>query len=305
MFEKFVQDIKAMPVTPPILIDMDISNNPAYNIEEFKKKVLHNSDIPDEELYTFIKMNYRSILKVIYDMQDPAYIKFFTSHKFINTLSAVLAVQIKIDEQIRTYCNKIVYDYITFDGMQQDTASLMINLSYIVNRDAISLLKGIGLSDENANYIALASKSSEIDTINIRRVNFIIATTISDMWINLDDEESMAQAQQLIIKIYEKTFRNLTILFEATMFDIYDPNASWVTEKITIMYSLTSNAVLHILNSFPIEDIRKVLLSYSLDYVTLSQNGRMPRFSLAALSEDFSRIIYTIQLLRTENIFVP
>lgn len=304
MFDKFVQDIKAMPVTPPILIDMDITNNPAYNMEEFKKKVLHNADIPDEELYAFLKTQYRSVLKVIYDMQDPAYIKFFTSHKFINNLSAILG-QVKIDEQIRTYCNKIVYDYITFDGMQQDTASLMINLSYIVNRDVISLLKGIGLSDENANYIALASKSSEIDTINIRRVNFIIATTISDMWIDLDDEEAMSQAQQLIIKIYEKTFRNLTILFEATMFDVYDPNASWVTDKIAIMYSLTSNAILHILNNFPIEDIRKVLVSYTLDYTTLSQNGRLPRFSLATLSADFGRILYTMQILSTENILVP
>lgn len=293
-----------MPVTPPILVDMDLSNNPNYNLDEFKKKILHNADIPDEELYTFIKTQYSSILKVIYEMSDPAYIKFFTSHKFINTLSSVLG-QVSINDDIRMYCNKIIYDYITFDGMRQYTASLMINLSFVVNRDTILQLKGIGLSDENANYIALAGKSSDKDTINIRRVNFIIATTISEMWANLDDEQNMFEAEQLIIKIYERMFKTLTILFEAVMYDVYDSNAAYMTDKIDVMYSLTSIAVLRILNNFPTQDIRTVLYSYSLDSSVLNQSGRRPRFSLHNLSADFGRILYVVEILQAEGIFVP
>lgn len=304
MFEKFVEDIRNMPVVPPILLDMDLSNDPNYNLDEFKKKILHNAEIPDDELYNFIKSQYKQILKVIYEMSDPAYIKFFTSHKFINNLSSVLG-QVKITDDIRMYCNKIIYDYITFDGMHQDTASLMINLSYVVNRDMIMQLRGIGLSDENANYIALAGKSSDKDTINVRRVNFIIATTVSDMWANLDDEENMFQAEQLIIKIYERMFKTLTILFEACMFDVYDPNASYITDKIDCMYSLTSIAILRILNNFPVQDIRQVLYAYSLDSNVLSQSGRRPRFSLHNLSADFGRISYVVEQLAVEGIYVP
>lgn len=304
MFEKFVEDIRNMPVVPPILLDMDLSNDPNYNLDEFKKKILHNAEIPDDELYNFIKSQYRQILKVIYEMSDPAYIKFFTSSKFINTLSSVLG-QVTINDEIRMYSNKIIYDYITFDGMRQDIASLMINLSFVVNRDTIMQLRGIGLSDENANYIAMAGKSSDKDTINIRRVNFIIATTVSDMWTNLDDEDNMFQAEQLIIKIYERMFKTLTILFEACMFDVYDQNAGYMTEKIDIMYGLTSIAVLRILNNFPVQDIRSVLYAYSLDSSVLCQSGRRPRFSLHNISADFSRITYCIELLQAEGIYVP
>jgi len=304
MFEKFIEEIRNMPVTPPILVDMDISNNPDYSIEAFKLKILRNAEIPDNELYEFIRSHYRTILRSIYEMHDPAYIKYFTTCRFISTLTSVIS-QIPVDDQIRTYCNKIVYDYITFDNMVTDIADLMIGLSKVVNSTTILVLKGLGLSDEHATYIALAARSSDSDTVNIRRVNFIIATTLSDRWDNLDDESTMVEAEQLIIHIYEKTFTNLTYLFEITMFDIYDDNAPWMTEKISIMYSLTSMAVLSILNMMTLDNIRKVLFNYSLDYSVLVQNGRHPRFSLCNLSGDYNRINYVIDQMLLEGISVP
>ena len=303
MFDKFIQDIKNMPVTPPILVDMQLANNPNYNVDIFEKTLLHNADLSDDELYSFLKTNYKEVLKSIYEMRDPAYLKYFTTVKFLNTLISVVN-QIPITEEIQIYCNKIVYDYITFEGMQSDIASIMIGLSKAVNRESILLLRGIGLSEDNATYIALAAKSSNTDTVNIRRVNFIIATSVSEMWENLDDEDAMFEAEQLIIKIYERTFKKLTILFEATMFDVYDQNAEWMTDKISIMYSLTSMAILRILNSFPYHDIRKVLMSYNLDYTVLTQNNRKPRFSLLNLSSDFNRINYVIESMRSEGIYI-
>ena len=303
MFDKFIQDIKNMPVTPPILVDMQLANNPNYNVDIFEKTLLHNADLSDDELYSFLKTNYKEVLKSIYEMRDPAYLKYFTTVKFLNTLISVVN-QMPITEEIQIYCNKIVYDYITFEGMQSDIASIMIGLSKAVNRESILVLRGIGLSEDNATYIALAAKSSNTDTVNIRRVNFIIATSVSEMWENLDDEDAMFEAEQLIIKIYERTFKKLTILFEATMFDVYDQNAEWMTDKISIMYSLTSMAILRILNSFPYHDIRKVLMSYNLDYTVLTQNNRKPRFSLLNLSSDFNRINYVIESMRAEGIYV-
>lgn len=303
VLDKFIQDIRNMPVTPPILMNMDLANDPNYNVDIFQKTLLHNAELSDDELYSFLKTNYKEVLKSIYEMRDPAYLKYFTTVKFLNTLISVVN-QIPITEEIQIYCNKIVYDYITFEGMQSDIASIMIGLSKAVNRESILLLRGIGLSEDNATYIALAAKSSNTDTVNIRRVNFIIATSVSEMWENLDDEDAMFEAEQLIIKIYERTFKKLTILFEATMFDVYDQNAEWMTDKISIMYSLTSMAILRILNSFPYHDIRKVLMSYNLDYTVLTQNNRKPRFSLLNLSSDFNRINYVIESMRSEGIYI-
>lgn len=303
VLDKFIQDIRNMPVTPPILVNMDLANDPNYNVDIFQKTLFHNAELSDDELYNFLKLNYKEVLKSIYEMTDLAYLKYFATVKFLNTLISVIN-QVQITEDIKIYCNKIVYDYITFDGMKPDIASIMIGLSKSVNRDAILILRGIGLSEDNATYVALASKSSNIDTVNIRRVNFIIATSISEMWENLDDEDAMFEAEQLIIKIYERTFKKLTILFEATMFDVYDEHAPWMTDKISIMYSLTSMAILRILNSFPVQDIRKVLMSYSLDYTVLTQNNRRPRFSLLTLSADFNRINYVIESMRKEGTYV-
>ena len=303
MFEKFVEDIRNMPVVPPILVDMDISNDPNYSMETFKTMVLHNSDMNDGDLYTFLKQNYAEVLKMIFEMHNPMYLQYFTSPKFLNTLTAVLH-QVPIDDNIRTYCNKLVYDYITFKDMKRDIADMMIGLSKAVNKDIILVLRGLDLSEEHAVYLALASRSAQVDTINIRRVNFIIATSVSERWENLDDEDAMAEAQQLIIYIYQKLFNMITILFESTMFDVYDTSAEWMTDRISIMYSLTSSAVLLILNSFPLNDIKTVLRAYSLDYGVLVQNGKRPRFSLLSLSEDYSRINSAIEMLKTEGIYV-
>lgn len=303
MFEKFIQDIKSRPVTPPILVDLDVPNNPNYNMDVFKKKLLRNSELGDEELYNFLKTNYKEVLKSIYEMSDPAYLKYFTTVKFLNTLTAVIN-QVSITEDIRIYCNKIVYDYITFEGMKSDIAVIMMGMSRSVNRDSILLLKGAGLTEEYATYIALAAKSSDSETVNIRRVNYIISTSVCNMWENLDDEDAMIEAEQLIVKIYEKLFRKFTTLFEVTMFDVYDQNAEWMTEKISIMYSLTSMAILTILNSFTMQDIRKVLMSYNLVYTTFIQNNHRPRFSLLNLSADFDRINSVIEGLRLEGVYI-
>ena len=306
MFSKFVQDIKNMPVVPPVLLDMDISNDPRYNLDAFKYKILHNAEIPDEELYQFLKTQYRDILKSIFNMTDPAYIKFFSTHKFIMTLTTVMS-QINIDDETRTYCNKLAYDYITFDGMKRDIGELMVGLTKTVNAEMIMILKGMGMREDHAAYIAMCGKSSDNNTINIRRVNFFLATSVSERWENLDDEEDIAIATQLIIDIYQRVFRgmNITNLFEANMMDVFDTNAEWMNDRIATMYSLTSNAVLYIVNGLDKGSIRKVLMNYAFDYSILAQNGKRSRFSLHSLSGEFGRIVEVVEDLKREGIYVP
>lgn len=303
--ETIVEDVKNQPVVPQVLLEIDVSNDPNYSMEAFKRKLFNNAEMDQNELVKFIAIHYKSILQTIFDLQDLSYLQFFVNRKFILTLTSVIS-QVNIDSQIRRYCNKIVYDYITCESVDKSVYDLMIGLAKVVNRDTILILKGLKLKDISATYLAISAMSHETQTINIRRTNFVIATHLSDMWESLDDEEDMLKAEQLIIDIYQKLFENVSLLFEAIMFDIYDVNAPWMTEKIEIMYSLTSTAALDIVNSFPIYDIMSILKLYTFDYNLLRQNGARPRFSLNNLSNDYARINEAIyKLACEENLYVP
>ena len=69
------------------------------------------------------------------------------------------------------------------------------------------------------------------------------------------------------------------------------------------VYGTVGNAVLLILNNMTTENIRKVIVGYSAEWEFLG----MPavRFSLRALSEDYSRITKVANYLNTEGKTIP
>ena len=89
-------------------------------------------------------------------------------------------------------------------------------------------------------------------------------------------------------------------------FFVYDDEEEWVTEEIMEIYSTISLAVLLILNNMTSDKIRKVLISYTGDYNALySGNSNSYRFSMKAISTDYSRIIDVVEALKEEGIYVP
>ena len=293
MFEKFISDINNKPEEEKFVLDL--TKNPTIN-KEFLRYQLNNSldNIPDAELFNLVKETYPHILETIMDNNDAQYIDAFMNPKFLSVFIQVLS-GVQLDLLQRTCCNKLAYDYFTLKNNDRYIKQLFYSLSKMVNRDIIPSLLSLGIPENLAIQIALARYSSTKETVNVKRVNFIITTSPKEI-----------MTLQTIIWIYEKLFDSFTPIFEGTMFDVYDDEEEWVTDDIMEIYSTISLAVLEILNNMPSVNIRKVLISYTGDFETLhSKKLSSYRFSMSALSGDYERINNVVEALKAERIYVP
>lgn len=292
MFEKLVQDINNRKEEEKFTLD--ISKNATINTGYFREQISSLDKIPDNELYLLVRETYKVILKDIMNRNDVQYIDTFTNAKFLTALIQVLSgVELEYEEKI--CCNKLAYDYLTLKNNDTSIKQLLYTVSKMVNRDKIPALLSFGIPENLAVQMALARYSSIKESINVKRLNFIITTS-----------SKAIMTEQNIVWIYEKLFDNFTPIFEGTMFDVYDEEEEWVNDDIMEIYSTISLAVLTILNNMPSVNIRKVLISYSGDYQSLySDNSNSYRFSLNALSADYNRIIAIVEALKAESIYVP
>ena len=293
MFDKIMSDLINQEEEPKD-ISINLSKSPAINRDFFKEQANSLDTISDRELYDIVKATHNSILEEIMSRNDAQYIDIFTNPRFLTTLIQVLG-NVALDYEERVCCNKLAYDYFTLKNNDAYIKQLFYTLSKIVNRDKIPALLSIGLPENLAIQLALARYSSTREIINAKRVNFIITTSPKEL-----------MTEQNIVYIYEKLFDNFTPIFTATMTDVYDDEEEWVTEEIMEIYSTISLAVLLILNNMTSDKIRKVLISYTGDYNALySGNSNSYRFSMKAISTDYSRIIDVVEALKEEGIYVP
>lgn len=315
VLDKFIQEVQTAPEPTKEMVQMDLINNPKINKDLLKQKIVHNVEMTDEELMVLLNESYEDILMCIFELDDLQYLQFVTTPRFISNLTKIISSNIKtIQHQTKIHINKLVYDYITRhtkDANPADTEymnTLMVNLAKIVNETHIRALIGVGVDINTADFLALARFSSINESVNIRRVNFIICTTLDKMYdVAGDNETERIKAEQLIVNIYTKLFDRVTTLFEATMFDVYNLEEPWVTDAISEMYSLTTSAVLDILDNMTSPNIRTVILSFVNDYMsTFGPRGYNPRISLRTLSADYSRIKFVVEgLINDEKICVP
>lgn len=292
MFEKIMGDINKME--EPEVVKPKIADGPALNPEAFRDRINSISTMPERELYNIIKESYKSILSDIMKRQDKEYLDVFTTPKFISILTQVLNfVQLTKEETL--CCNKLVYDYITLKNNDTYVKESLFVLSKMVNRQAIQGLISVGLPENLATYLALARWSDTKESVNIKRLNFIIATSSPKI-----------MTVQTIVFAYEKLFDAISDLVETTMFDIYDDDEPWVTEDIMEVYGNISLAVLTILNNMPMHLIKKILKCYTEDFGFLhGGNPKCVRFSMKCISDDFIRILNTVEQLEYEGTFVP
>ena len=295
LFNNFVRDVMNKKEPEPVTIDF--FNNPVFNTELLKSKLGSLDTVPDRELYDIVRISFDAILRDIFNKEDPTYLKVFTTPKFLTVLTQVVSTM-QVTNQQRIYCNKLAYDYLTMPkeaGPDPYIVQLFLSLSRKINRENINSLLGIGINEDLACYMALARHSSENEGINVRRLNFIIYTSsIQTMTV------------QLILKIYEKLFDRFTTLFEHTMFDVCNVDEEWVTDDVEEMYARTGLAALYALNDMTSVDIRKVLISYTQDFIAL-HGGKMSsvKFSLNSISSDYSRVKDVVNRLKVEGIYVP
>lgn len=284
-----VETIYAVPIS--------LSSNPAFNTGVLKDRIRDIDNISEKELYDMLKISYSSLLTDIFIHDDKSNLDLFFNSKFLNVFTHVInSVKLSLNEII--YCNKLVYDYMTIgkDRHDQYTKSLLLNLSKNVNSTIIPKLLSLGLDEEFCIFIALARNSSMKEYINIRRMNYLIISSSATI-----------MTEQMIINIYQVLIDNFTDLFKATMYDPYtDEELNNISDGAGDIYSNMSLAIIDILNIMSSTDIRKVLMSYALDY-KMTENSSHIRFNIRTLAiSDYQRIYDVVDFLEAnESIIIP
>lgn len=297
IFKDVIKDIKQNnPYVKPNYVNVNILQNPVFNLQVLREKLMNINNLTDQQLYDLITNSYDNILSDIFVNSSPEmqeqYLNIFIHPRFLTILNQVM-YKVHLSYDNRIYCNKIIYDYLTMGNGDQYTKDLLLALAKTVNRDIIPNLVGLGLSEDFATTLAISRFSSKKELVNIKRLNFAICSSSPEI-----------MTEQMIVYIYEKLIGNFTFLFEGTMFDICDYNT--VTEDFAEIYSTISLAILTILNNMPSEKIRTVLVSYTGDYNSIMNTNHCVRFSMQSLSMDYYRIVQVVEYLRiVENIYVP
>ena len=166
-------------------------------------------------------------------------------------------------------------------------------MSKTVNRDYINKLISIGLNETVSINLALCRFSSAHEQTNVKRLNFAIY-----------NRDPQLMNEQMVVWIYEKLFSRISPLFLATMFEVYSPQQqNDFGENFMEVSGTVGLAVLCILNNMTSDNIRKVLMGYSSEW---NYKGKPPvRFSLHALSEDYSRISRVVDFLTSSGEIIP
>jgi len=281
--EDFFKQAEQVQPTKPTLIT---TNFDQLNKNVFKNSIPYISQMDDHNLSVLIKNNIDTISADILQ-EDQDYAPLFRDQKFLSCFIRAIN-SIPIDYSTKLACNKITYDYFTSDNPEKEIKQQCLNMSRIVNRDVINKLIAIGLDENTACNLALARYSSSNEKTNVKRLNFTIY-----------HKDPAVMNEQMIVWIYEKFFNRISDLFQATMFEVYTPQQQLdFGENFMEVYGTVSLAILTILNNMTSENIRKVLMGYSIEWEYM--HFPQVRFSLHALSADYSRISRVVSYL-TEN----
>lgn len=285
----YSQSRNLQPTPSPTFVKTDFSQ---MCRDTFRLAIPSIPQMDEHTLVTLIKNNIDCITKDILN-NDSAYVTLLRDQKFISAfIHAVSSIPIQYDTKIA--CNKITYDYFTSTTPESHIKSQYLNMSKIINRDAIDRLKSIGLDENTASNLALCRYSSFIERVNVKRLNF-------SMYYR--DPEIMTE--QIVVWIYEKLFNRISDLFYGTMFEVYPlAQQNEFGENFMEVYGTVGLVVLIILNNMTTEQICKVLLGYHEEW--LYKNKPAVRFSLNSLSNDFSRIRNAVDKIYSDyGILVP
>lgn len=286
--EDFYKKASNQPIEESKLIN---ANFDQLNRSAFKLSIPNIPQMDEHSLAVLIKNNIDIISNdILHD--DADYAPLLKDMKFISSFIRAIN-SIPIDYTTRLACNKITYDYFTSESPEKSIKQQYLNMSRVVNRDVILKLISIGLDENVSCNLALCRYSSPNEKTNVKRLNFAIY-----------HRDPNVMNEQMVVWIYEKLFTRISDLFQATMFETYTPQQQEdFGENFMEVYGTVGLVILIILNNMTSENIRKVLVGYNSEWEYLGRPAT--RFSLHALSEDYSRISRTVEYLSTIGIVIP
>lgn len=278
----------------PHYVKPNIINSPLLSEMGLKNKLKNLDALSDDEIFNILYTNatYTKIFKNLFLKNDPDYFEIVTKEKFLNAMIKVMYNISNIDPIIRSYCNKLAYDYITNESSDPYIKELMVNFSKAVNKDIVPLIVGLGLPEDLSSKIVLSRFSSTKELVNVYRINTLMTNSDIDIF-----------TEQMIVNIYQKLFNRMTPLFTGTMFDV---GYGYMDEDMEIIYNRISYAVLDILNDMSLENIKIIILRYlkeckyhNLTYNSNDELGKgNVRFSLNSVPEKYDRIIQVLNHIK-------
>lgn len=272
--------------TNSVMPDMEV-----FNRDGFKNLAPNIVNMDEHEIAVTVKNYIYDIAKDIISGNIP-YIDIFSNVNFINGfIRAINSIPINYD--IRLACNKITYDYLTSDNAIPELKQKYLAISRIVNRVDINRIMSLGLDENTASYIVLCRYSSTKESVNIMRLNF-----------NLYYKDPNVMTEQIVVWIYEKLFDRISPLFNATMFEVYNPKQEEeFGENFMEVYGVVGLACLDILNNMTSDALKRVLIEYYNEWDHM--NRPRVRFSLRCLSTDYSHISRVVDSLVASGYNIP
>jgi hypothetical protein len=296
MFEKFITDIKNKPNEDPKVININPDKIVAQQSGELIAKFKDIDAMSEKETYELLKESYSYILADIFSCNNKEYRFLLTSPKFLTILTQVVTeIQLTHDELV--HCNKFIYDYIVYADQDQYVRKLLFMLGEAVNKSNTRRLLGCGLDEELAIFLAVAHKSTFKEEVNIKRLNFTLATS---------NPESMSV--QKVIDVYEALFSRIGSLFISTMFDITIATTedAWITKEVLEANNNITLANLYILESMEPIEITRVLLSYAEEFKMVHRyDYKSVRQSLHNLPSNFVKTPVIVKQLEGDEILIP
>lgn len=287
MFKQLERDFKNNEPEKPQLEEFNFS---LYNSSIILDS-LSNDKLSDGELYKVIEMNYSFILHTIYENKDVNYINKFIDARFVNMFTQVIS-KIQLSEIEKMYCNSLCYDFMNIPQTDEYLKSLFLTMARTVNRDLLPRLLALNIPEDVCLYLCVARNSTLDESLNVRRLNnIIIKSSLKIM------------SEQVIVKIYESLFNNISALFQATLLDVYSQEQlNNISNEAGEIYSIISLAVLDLLHVMPTPAILSVLRNYAQTYNTI---GGYVRFSMYSISvEDYGRIVYATEQLKIQELII-
>lgn len=291
MFERFYEKLDTQG-RPNSDASLNLASNVALNPELLGQKLAAIDTMSDKELYELVQRYYSLIFDKIFSGKDEEFIKLFTNTRFI-TAATQAFYQIELSYTYRIKANKMVYDYLKLPEKKRDsyTQSLLIGLSKTINRDKIPLLCGLKIPEDVASLLALARYSSDKETLNVRRLN----------WIMIHQPAALL-TEQMVVDIYLTLFDHITPLFEGIMLDVIPGNE--LNENAAEVYGTITLAMFDIINELPSGDIEILLDTFATDKQMMYADNSV-RVNLESCSpDDYPRLLWVIDKMKRENTYM-
>lgn len=228
------------------------------------------------EICNFVQLNILTLLSSGVD-KKPKILQMITDKDFLIGFDLC---NIDLSREYINRFNRVYRAYMINPSQNaifnEESARLLYKIAYKYNKDYISKLVKINLRESEALWLAVNRFSSTDERRNIRRMVRAMQHMSQDF-----------MTEEMIVKIFATCFNDqMSGLFCAVMTDTFDMFDDLNEEYV---YSTVSNALLDILTSMDVDEIKDILKEY-LD--ELNRSGTNGRFSLNSINpSDYKNIV--------------